>query len=81
MKQNITLAIDKQLLKRARAVAAQRGLSVSSLLAGELQKLVAAETAYQQAHSKALAIMNSPFPLGGKGVVDRQALHERENLR
>ena len=33
MKQNITLAIDKPLLKRARSIAAQRGTSISALLA------------------------------------------------
>jgi hypothetical protein len=31
MKQNITLAIDKQLVKKARALAAQRGTSVSAV--------------------------------------------------
>ena len=39
MKQNITLAIDKQLLKRARAFAAGRGSSVSSMLADELRAM------------------------------------------
>jgi hypothetical protein len=81
MKQNITLSIDKQLLRRARAVAAQRHLSVSSLLAEELQKLVASETAYQKAQASALALLKSPLPLGGKGIADRQALHERKDLR
>ena len=36
MKQNITLAIDKPLLKRAKALAAQRGTSISGLLGQEL---------------------------------------------
>jgi len=36
MKQNITVAVDKGLLKKARAIAAQRGASVSALLADEL---------------------------------------------
>jgi len=81
MKQNITLALDKQLLKSARAVAAQRGLSVSGLLASELHKLVASETAYQQAQTKALVQLNTPLPLGGKGIASREALHDRKNLR
>jgi hypothetical protein len=49
MKQNITLAVDKSLLKRARALAAQRGASVSAMLALELLKIVERENAYQQA--------------------------------
>jgi hypothetical protein len=33
MKQNITLAVDKSLLKKARALAAKLGSSVSAILA------------------------------------------------
>jgi hypothetical protein len=81
MKQNITLAIDKQLLKRARSFAAQRGTSVSAMLADELQKIISQETEYQQAHAKALALLSSPFRLGGGKIPKREALHDRQNLR
>lgn len=39
MKQNTTLAIEQPLLKRARAIAAQRGTSISRLLAKALEQL------------------------------------------
>ena len=81
MKQNITLAIDKRLLKKARALAVERGASVSAMLAGELQKIVERETAYEQAKAKALAQLDSPFHLGGLGITDREALHDRQGLR
>jgi hypothetical protein len=81
MKQNITLSLDKRLLKRARAFAAERGLSVSGMLAAELLQIVERETAYEQAKGKALAQLDSPFHLGGKGIGSREALHERKNLR
>jgi hypothetical protein len=81
MKQNITLAIDKPLLKRARAIAAQRGTSVSALLAEELGKLVTQEAAYARARAKALAYLESPFHLGGDRICDREALHARQNIR
>ncbi len=81
MKQNITLAIDKQLLKSARAVAAQRRTSVSGMLADELRKIVASEMAYQQARAKALAQLSAPFRLGGGKMASREALHDRKNLR
>jgi hypothetical protein len=81
VKQNITLAIDKQLLKRARAFAAQRGTSISAMLADELQKSVARETAYQQAKGRALAQLSAPFRLGGAKMPAREALHDRQNLR
>jgi len=81
VKQNITLAIDKQVLKRARAFAAQRGTSVSSMLAAELRDIVERETAYEQAKAKALALLDSPFHLGGGAVPAREKLHDRKNLR
>jgi hypothetical protein len=81
VKQNITLAIEKPLLKRARAVAAQRGTSVSALLAQELARLVDREVAYAQARTKALAYLQKPFHLGGAGILSREALHDRQNLR
>jgi hypothetical protein len=40
MKQNITLAVDKRLLKRIRAFAAERGTSVSGLFSEELRRIV-----------------------------------------
>ncbi|HEV3276149.1 MAG TPA: hypothetical protein VG860_04985 [Terriglobia bacterium] len=82
MKQNITLAIDRTLLKRARAVAAQRGTSISGLLATELQRLVQNEEEYQRARVRALAMLASPpFRLGGQGIGNREALHDRQGLR
>jgi hypothetical protein len=81
MKQNITLAIDRQLLKRARAVAAQRGTSISGLLAAELEKLVNNDSEYQQARARALARLASGFHLGGGKMPSREELHDREGLR
>ena len=42
MRQNITVAIEQDLLRRARVLAAERGTSVSRLLADELERLVGA---------------------------------------
>ena len=81
MKQNITLAVDQHLLKRARAIAAQRGTSVSGLLTQELVRLVDQQAAYTQARAKALAYLKTPFHLGGAGIPNRDALHDRQGLR
>lgn len=81
MKQNITLALDKQLLKRARVFAVRRGASISAMLAGELRRIVEAEETYDQAKRKALSHLRAPFRLGGAGITNREALHDRENLR
>ncbi len=81
MKQNITLAIDQRLLKRARSFAAQQGTSVSAMLASELRRIVEAHEAYAQAKSRALAQLDSPFRLGGRGIRNREGLHDRNGLR
>ena len=77
MKQNITVALDKALLKRARAIAAQRGASVSAMLAEELVKITDRESAYEQSRQRAVARLRAPFHLGGKKRASRESLHER----
>ena len=80
-KQNITVAIDGALLKRARAVAARRGLSVSALLADELRAIVADHSAYESARRQAMAALKDGLPLNGAKITDREALHERRRVR
>ena len=80
-KHNITVAIDRDLLKRARGLAAKRGCSVSALLAGELRELVASDQEYEAAQRRASGLMSSGLSLGGARVVDRDAIHERHRLR
>jgi hypothetical protein len=80
-KRNITVAIELALLKRARAIAAQRGLSVSALLAGELRALVEDEASYESARRRATALLDEGFALGGARITDRASLHERTHVR
>jgi hypothetical protein len=79
-KQNITVAIEPGLLKKARAVAARRGQSVSALLADELRELVAEDAHYTAAHKRAVALLSTPLPLGGTRF-RREELHERRRIR
>jgi hypothetical protein len=80
IKHNITVAIDPALLKRARAVATSRGLSVSALLASQLRDLVAQDSQYKAARKRAASLLASPLPLGGTPL-PREALHERRRIR
>jgi hypothetical protein len=80
-KQNITVAIDGALLKRARAIAARRGLSVSALLADELRVLVADDVAYESARRRAAVFLNDGLALGGARITDRESVHERRRIR
>lgn len=79
-KANITVAIDPALLKKARAVAARRGQSVSALLADELRELVDGDARYTSSRKRALSLLLSPLPLGGTPL-GREALHDRRRLR
>ncbi len=79
-RRNITVAIEAELLKKARAVAARRGRSVSALLADELRALVAEDAEYAAARKRAFALFSSPLPLGAVPL-SREAAHERSRLR
>ena len=79
-KANITVAIEPGLLKKARAVAARRGQSVSALLADELRELVDEDARYASARRRALSLLQNPLPLGGVPL-RREELHERRRLR
>jgi hypothetical protein len=76
MRQNITIAVDQVLLRKARVLAAERGTSVSRLLADELERLVNESTAYALARDAALADLDKGLRLGGRPA-SREALHER----
>ena len=77
MKQNITLSIEKELIKSAKVLAAQRQTSISRMLSEELQKLVEDAKEYERAKKQALNFITSGFHLGGKIKFSREELHER----
>ena len=77
MKQNITISLDRELIRKARVVAAQRGTSVSKLLACELARTVEEADAYERARRQALALLERGFPMGGQPLPPRDELHER----
>lgn len=76
MKQNITLSLDKELLRKAKVLAAQQGTSVSGLLTRYLEQLLNAEEAYETARERALTWLEQGFHLGGK-LPSREEWHAR----
>ncbi len=76
MTQNITLSMDPELLKAARVLAAERGVSVSKLLSQELERLVRDDQAKSRARDQALAALSRGLHLGGLRF-DRERLYER----
>jgi len=76
----VTLTLRADLLRRVRHLAVERGLTVSRLLAAELERLVAKEEAYEAAKKRLLARMRKGFNLGlkdGRVPWTRDELHER----
>ena len=76
MKQNITIALDRGLVRKARILAAERGTSVNWLLADELTRLVTDVERYEKAKVQALNDLDRGLHLGGKPA-PRDSLHER----
>ncbi len=77
MKQNITLRLEKELIRRARVVAAKRDTSISNMLSEELARVVNEAERYEQAKKSALADLDVGFHLGGNLTASREELHER----
>lgn len=77
MKQNITIAVEKELLRKVKHVAVERGKSVTSLLHEYIEQIVAQDEEYERARKKAVALMKRGLKLGGKIRATRQELHER----
>jgi len=75
--QNLTVRLDQATIRKAKVLAAQRGTSVSKLVARTIEKLVGDDEAYEAARRKASALMQRGFHLGGEVRVSRDELHER----
>ena len=78
---NITLALDEETLREARVLAAQRGLSVSAFLRGELAGLVERQRGYTKAREAAVRRLRRGQSLGGGRLPAREELHDRAKLR
>ena len=77
MKQNITLGLDKTLIRKSKIIAAQRETSVSKMLSDELERIIQRTEQYELAKRKALANLKKGFHFCGKITASREALHER----
>jgi hypothetical protein len=76
-KQNITVRLDRRTLRKAKVLAAKRNTSISGLLAAQIETLVGEDDAYEQAHRRALALLEQGLSLGGKIESTRDKWHER----
>lgn len=80
-KQNVTVSLPAEIIRKAKVLAAQRSTSISGLLAEQIEKLVGEEDAYERAKRRALALLDQGFHMGGKITATRESLHDRKNFR
>ncbi|MFO7680651.1 MAG: CopG family transcriptional regulator [Chloroflexota bacterium] len=79
-KQNVTLALPKDILRQAKILAIKKNTSLSNLLTQTLTELVSQADAYSQAQERYLTLLlQDGADLGSNGQVEwsREALHER----
>jgi hypothetical protein len=76
-KQNVTVSLREDTLKKAKVLAAKRSTSISGLLAEQIEILVGEDEAYERAQRQAVALLDRSFHMGGKIAVSRESLHER----
>ena len=76
-KQNVTVSLSEDTLRKARVLAARRSTSISGLLAEQIEALVGADEAYERARRAALGFLARGFHLGGAITSTRDELHER----
>jgi hypothetical protein len=77
MKANITLKLDTEILREARILAAQEGLSASALLAAKLDEIVRQRKGYDRSRKRAVTRLRKGLDLGWTPPRSRDELHDR----
>ena len=80
MKRNLTIQLDEDVIHRAKVIAAERGTSVSGLVAQQITELIAARERYVRARESALQMMSEATDRGGRHW-DREELYEERLSR
>jgi hypothetical protein len=75
-RQNLTVQLDRETIRKAKVLAAKRGMSVSAMVAAQIRESVQVGDAYEAARRSALEMIKQGFHLGG-GRLNRDDLHER----
>ena len=78
-RQNVTLSLRKDLLRKAKVLAARQEISMTALMERLLQEHVARHEGYKQARRRQMAALAKGFALGtgGSAPWNREELHER----
>ena len=78
--QNVTLALSKEVLYKAKSVAHRRKVSLSRLLCDTLETIVAQDEAYERAKEDIFEMMQQGLLLGATANITwtRDELHDRK---
>ncbi|MCA9942136.1 MAG: hypothetical protein KC449_01580 [Anaerolineales bacterium] len=78
-RQNVTLSLPKETLRKAKVLAAERQTSLSALLTQALEEIVARSDLYEIARQRQLILMEKGFDFNLNETVSwtRDELHER----
>lgn len=78
-RQNVTLSLPKELIKKAKIIATKRDTSLSNLIRQTLEEIITKEEGYEVAMRKHLEILRKGFDFRLKGKIPwtREELHER----
>lgn len=78
-RQNVTLSIPRDVLRKAKHLAIDKQTTLSGLLTSTLEELVAREENYREAYKRQLQLLDQGLDLGLQGQVNwnREEVHER----
>jgi predicted transcriptional regulator len=76
-KVNLTIKIDKDLLRKIRILAAEKDTSISALVADAIEEKSTQSGRYEEAMKRAIALMNEPTDSVWERGYSRDELHER----
>lgn len=79
MAQNVTVSLPDDIIKDAKHLAVDQGLSLSALVAQAIVNLTKQGDDYSKAQREALDLLESGYKMGSQGHLDRErdSLHER----
>jgi hypothetical protein len=79
-RQNVTLSLPRDLIKKAKVMAAIQDKSLSELMRESLENRVREATGYKKAMARQVKRLSQGLDLGTKGKISitREALHERK---
>lgn len=83
MKRNVTVQLDEDVIAKAKVLAAQRGTSISGLVAAEITRITEQTERYERARRAALARMaevNAQVVAGDRGPTTPDRGWTREDL-